>query len=69
MVSLNGQKKNSLICFVPFDQIIKIKICHMVISEHLEVIEGRRRLIAMDVLDSEEEAEDGSIDNDGAGLD
>ena len=41
----------------------------MVISEHLEVIEGRRRLIAMDVLDSEEEAEDGSIDNDGAGLD
>ena len=38
-------------------------------SEHPEVTEERRRLIAMDVLDSEEEAEDGSIDNDGAGLD
>ena len=41
----------------------------MVASEHPEVIEGRRRLIATDVLESEEEADDGSIDNDGAALD
>ena len=38
----------------------------MVANEHPEVIEGRPRLIATDVLDSEEEDEDGSIDNDGA---
>ena len=38
----------------------------MVASEHPEVIEGRRRLIATDVLDSEEAAEDSSVDNDGA---
>ena len=37
----------------------------MVASEKTEVIEGRRRLIATDVLDSEEASEDGSIDNDG----
>ena len=41
----------------------------MVTSEHPEVIEGRRRLIATDVLDSEEAAEDGSVDNDGAASD
>ena len=41
----------------------------MVVSEHHEVIEGRRRLVSMDVLDSEEAAEDGSIDSDGADLD
>ena len=38
----------------------------MVASEHPELIEGRARLIAKDVLDSEEESEYGSIDNDGA---
>ena len=59
----------SLIRFVPLDQIPEIKICHMVASEHPEVIEGRRRLIATDVLDSEEAAEDGSIDNNGAASD
>ena len=59
----------SLIRFVPLDQITKIKICHMVASKHPEVIEGRRQLIAMDIIDSEESAEDGSIDNDGAALD
>ena len=32
------QKKLSLICFVPLDQIPKIKICHMVTSENPEVI-------------------------------
>ena len=41
----------------------------MVTSEHPEVIEGRRRLIATYFLDSEEAAEDGSIDNDGAASD
>ena len=35
----------------------------MVVSEHTEVIEGRRRLIDKDVLDSEEATEDGFIDN------
>ena len=43
----------SLIRFVPLDQIPKIKKCHMVTSEHFELIEGRRRLIATDVLDYE----------------
>ena len=59
----------SLIHFVPLDKIPKIKICHMVASEHPEMIEGRQWLIAMDVLDSEEASEDGSIDNNGAALD
>ena len=40
----------------------------MVVSEHPGVIEGRRRLIAKDVLDSEEDYEDGSINNYGADL-
>ena len=39
----------------------------MVASEHLEVIKRRQRLITTSVLESEEAAEDGSIDNDGAG--
>ena len=41
----------------------------MVASEKTEVIEGRRRLIATDVLDSDDAAENGSIDNDGDALD
>ena len=41
----------------------------MVAKEHPEVIEGRQRLIAVYVLDSEEEAEDYSIDHDDAALD
>ena len=51
-------------CFPPFPN-TQYKICHMVASEHPEVIEGRRRLIDMDFPDSEEASEDGSIDNDG----
>ena len=43
----------SLIHLVPLDQIPEIKIFHMVASEHPEVIEGRRQLIAMYVLDSD----------------
>ena len=54
--------------FVTLDQIPKIKIFHMVVSEHPKVIERRWRLIDPNVLDSEEAAEDGSIDNDGAAL-
>ena len=41
----------------------------MVASEHHEVIEGMWQLIATDFRDSEEDAEDGSIDNNGAALD
>ena len=57
-------KKNvlSLIRFIYLDQIHKIKIYHMVVSEHSEVIEGRQRLIATDILDPEQEAEGVSID-------
>ena len=55
----------SLVHFFFLDQIPNIKICHMVASEHPEVAEGRRRLIAMEVPDPEEESEDGSIDDDG----
>ena len=59
----------SLIRFFSLDEIPKIKICHMVAKTNIELNDGRRRLIAVDVLDSEEEAEDASIDNDGAALD
>ena len=38
----------------------------MVAKDHPEVIEGRRRLIAVDVLESEEAAEDASIVHDSA---
>ena len=55
--------------FFFLDQIPRIKIFHVVASEHYEVIEGRRRLIATDVLESEVAAEDDSIDNYGASLD
>ena len=41
----------------------------MVTSEHPEVIEGGLRLISTDVLEYEDAAEDGSIDNYGAALD
>ena len=41
----------------------------MVASEYSEVIEGRPRLIATNFPDSDEAAEDGSIDNDGAASD
>ena len=61
MVSLRNVL--SLIRFVSLDQITKIKICHMAASEYPEGIEGRRRLIYMDVLEYEGAAEDGSIDN------
>ena len=63
-------KKNvfSRIRFVTFDQISKIKICHMVASDP-EAIEGRRRLIAVDVLEYKEADEDVFIDNYGAASD
>ena len=59
----------SLVRFYSLEKIKNIKICHMVAKEYPEVIEGRGRLIAVDGLDSEEAAEDASVDNDGAALD
>ena len=63
-------KKNvlSLVHFFLLDEIPKMKKCHMVAKKHPEVIEGRRRLIAVDVIDSEEAAEDYSIVHDDADL-
>ena len=64
MVCLRG-RKNVLVShrfFFFLDQTRKMKVCHVVASEHPVVIEGRRRFIATDYLDSE----DGSIDNYGA---
>ena len=55
--------------FFSLDKIPKIKICHMVAKEHPESIEGRRRLIDVDLLDSEEASEDASIYHDDADLD
>ena len=55
--------------FFSIDEIPRIKIWHMVAKEHTEVIEGRRRLIDVDVLDSEEAAEDYYIVHDDAALD
>ena len=66
---INQANELSLIHSPPLDQISKIKICHMVVSEHPEVTEVRRRLISTDVLDSEEAYEYVSIDNDVADLD
>ena len=45
------------------DEISKIEICHIVTKEHPEVIDGRQRLISVDVIDSGESYEDSSIDN------
>ena len=55
--------------FFSFDKIPKIKICHMVAKKHPEVIEGRQRLIAVDVIDFGGTAEDASIDHDDSALD
>ena len=59
----------SLVSFFYLDEIPKIKICHMAAKEHPEVIEGRQRLIDMDVPDSDEAAEYYSIVNDDADFD
>ena len=59
----------SLIRFLNLGKITKIKICHMVATEHPEVIEGRQRLISVDVIDYEEADEDDSIDKYGAASD
>ena len=60
--------------FVPYsffylDEIPNIKICHMAAKEHPEVIEGRQRLIVVDVLESEDASEDAPINHDGVVLD
>ena len=59
----------SLVRFFSLDKIPKIKICHMVEKYHPGFIEGRQRLIAVDVPDSEEAAEDSSIVHDGVAFD
>ena len=65
LVSLHGQGFFlSLVRFFSLDEIPKIKICHMVAKENPEVIDGRRQLIAVDILDSEESVEDASIVHD-----
>ena len=65
LVSLHGQSKISCLLFIfSLEEIPKNKICYMVAKDHPEVIEGRQRLIAVDVLDSEEAAEDASIVHD-----
>ena len=51
--------------FFALDQIPKIKICHMVASEHPEVIEGRLRSISIEVIDSEDSSGGCSIGDDG----
>ena len=43
-----------LIYFCALDQILKIKVYHKVIKKHTKVIEGRRRLIYMDILGPKE---------------
>ena len=63
------QNNLSLFYFVSLNQIPKIKIGHMVASEHPEVIGGMWRLIAMEILDPKEADEDGSINDDGAASD
>ena len=59
----------SLVRFFSLDEIPKIKIFHLAAKEHPGVIEGRRRLIAVDVLDSGEADVDASIDHDDVYLD
>ena len=56
----------SLVRFFSLEEIPKINICQMLAKDHREVIERRRRLIAVDVIDSEEAAEDASIVHDDA---
>ena len=61
------QRKCFVSCsFFSLDQIPKIKKYHIVAKEHPEVIEGRGRLITVDVLDSEEASENSSVYHDGA---
>ena len=48
------------------DKITKIKMCHTATKKHPEVIEGRRLLIDVDVLDSKEATEDTYVDRYGA---
>ena len=69
LVILHGKNIFSVSHFFSLDEIPKIKICHMLAEENPEVIEGTRRLIAVDVLDYEEAAEGASIDHDGAASD
>ena len=55
--------------FFALDQIPKIKICHIVASEHPEVIEERQRLISMEIIEYQGAHEDISTDDDDYALD
>ena len=62
-------KKSFFLVRFSLEKITKIKICHMVSKEHTEMIEGWQRLIAVDVLESEEADVDASVNNYGAASD
>ena len=53
----------SIIHFCSLDQILKIKNFHKVVVEHPKVVYGRQLFCATDVLDPDEAAEDGVVDD------
>ena len=54
LVIIHGQRKFFVSrSFFSLDEILKIKICHMLAKEHPDVIQGRRWLIAVYFPDSE----------------
>ena len=55
----------SIIIIFDLDQIPRIKICHMVVTEHTKV-EGRRQLIAAEFLDPGKLAKGDVVDGYGA---
>ena len=58
-----NQNVLSLVHFIDLDQIIKIKISHMVTIKHPEVIKGGQGLISTDMPDTEDSSKDGSNDD------
>ena len=61
-------KRFSQISFFVIYQIPKINIFHKVMRKHPEVIKGRWRLISTDIIDPDEEVEDGVVDYGAADL-
>ena len=59
----------SLTPFFTLDQITKIINFHNITSGYTELIQGRRKLINMDILDSGDSCEDGAADDYGDSLD
>ena len=65
-VSLHVRSKCFCLSFAFYlEQISNINICHKVASKHPKVIGGGWQLIAKDVFDYGEVAEDGVVKNDG----